>query len=121
MKHVSLDGYDEHIKRFVRSLAASPEGILLELDGRPVAFLVGPARIARARHDPESWTDEKNDRRCDLIDKEIDGSLTAVERLELTELEEELLDYRDHLAPIPIAQSRELHQQLLQLARKATP
>src|SRR5262245_51586744 len=102
MKHLNLDDQDEQIKRFVRSLAASPEGILLELDGRPVAFVVGPARTSRKKHNPESWTDEKNDRRCDLIDKEYEGTLTPAERAELAELEEELLAYRDHLAPIPI-------------------
>ena len=32
------------------------------------------------------WTDEKDDRRCDLIDRDIAGTLTEEERAELAEL-----------------------------------
>jgi len=48
-----------------------------------------------------TWTDEKNSRRCDLIDKEIDGRLTLQEAVELARLQSEMLAYRRKLAPLP--------------------
>ena len=51
-----------------------------------------------------------------LIDKEIDGTLTPVERVELELLQKQALAYRDRVAPLPIEGARKLHEQLL--ARK---
>ena len=48
-----------------------------------------------------SWTDEKNDRRCDLIDVKIDGKLLPNEKLELEILQEEMYAYRRKMAPLP--------------------
>ena len=31
-------------------------------------------------HEEPEWTDKKNERRCDLVDKEIEGTLTKAER-----------------------------------------
>lgn len=47
-----------------------------------------------------NWTDEKNERRCDLIDKSIDSSLTREEFDELKILQEEVLAYRFEVAPL---------------------
>jgi hypothetical protein len=38
----------------------------------------------------EGWTEAKNQRRCDLIDKEINGSITLAEQVELDMLQQEL-------------------------------
>lgn len=46
-----------------------------------------------------TWTEEKNARRCDLIDKSIDSSLTRNEFDELKILQEEMLQYRFEKAP----------------------
>ncbi len=59
------------------------------------------------------WTDEKNRRRCDLVDKEIDSTLSPVEQQELEELQAEMLAYRRAVAPLPLKELRELHQGLL--------
>jgi len=53
-----------------------------------------------------TWTDEKNARRCDLIDKEIDGRLTLQEAVELARLQSEMLAYRRRVAPLPIGDAR---------------
>lgn len=61
-----------------------------------------------------AWSDAKNNRRCDLIDREFDGPpLTPGEIVELAELQDEMLRHRQRVAPIPIEDARRLHQELL--------
>ncbi len=59
------------------------------------------------------WTEQKDDRRCQLIDREIGGELTDEERPELDVLQREMLDYRRRVAPLPIEAARRLHKELL--------
>jgi hypothetical protein len=61
-----------------------------------------------------SWTDEKNARRFALIDKEIAGTLTGVESRELANLQQEVDDYLDRVAPLPLDAVRDLHGRLFQ-------
>ena len=63
------------------------------------------------------WTEEKNQRRCHLVDKEIDGTISVVEKAELDRLQAEMLAYRHKVAPLPLAELRKLHQELLDQAR----
>ncbi len=65
---------------------------------------------------PEEWSEARNARRSALIDKEIDGSLTPAERVELEVLQKQAVAYRDRVAPLPIEGARKLHAELL--ARK---
>ena len=60
--------------------------------------------------------DAKNDRRCELIDKEIEGTLHPVEKRELEELQRQMLAYRRKVAPLPLKGAQRLHQQLLKKA-----
>lgn len=64
----------------------------------------------------EGWTDEKNQRRCFLIDKSIEGKLTAADQVELTTLQEEAEAYFDEVAPPPIDGALLIHAQLQKLA-----
>jgi hypothetical protein len=64
-----------------------------------------------ARNDGE-WNDAKNARRCELIDKEVDGRLTRAEQVELELLQRQATAYRDRVAPPPMEGARQLHQQL---------
>ena len=48
-----------------------------------------------------AWHDAKNIRRCNLIDKEINGTLSVEEERELEQLQEEMLAYRRKVAPLP--------------------
>ncbi len=59
------------------------------------------------------WTDEKNRRRCELVDMEIEGTLSAEERIELDNLQSEMLAYRRKVAPLPLRDLRRMHQELL--------
>src|SRR5579859_1764693 len=101
MHHIRLDSQDEAVKRFFLSLAVDPHGSVVELNGQAVACVV-PVAAKNGDHE-EEWTDAKNERRCDLIDKAIDGTLTPVEAIELHRLQQEMLRYRQHVAPLPIA------------------
>jgi len=58
------------------------------------------------------WTDDKNKRRCDLIDKEIDGTITDEEKVELEQLQEKMSAYRQQVAPLPLDELRKLRDEL---------
>jgi hypothetical protein len=66
----------------------------------------------------ERWTEEKNDRRCELIDKDIEGTIAESEKLELERLQERFHKYLDTVAPPPMEGARRLHQQLLDKKRQ---
>ena len=66
---------------------------------------------------PGEWTEAKNARRCQLIDKEIQETLSEMEKQELEMLTQQLRAYRRRVAPLPIHGARQLHQQLLEKQR----
>jgi hypothetical protein len=111
MTHVNLDGVEEAVRRFVLSVALDPAGSVLEIDGRPVAWVV-PAEAVPANGD-DDWTEAKNQRRCDLIDRKYAGGLAPTEAAELARLQEQMLRYRQRVAPLPLEDARRLHQELL--------
>src|SRR5438477_13001265 len=111
MTHVNLDGLEEAVKQFVLAVAVDPAGSVLELNGRPVAWVV-PAAPPAANGD-EAWTEAKNQRRCDLIDRKYAGSLTPAETFELAWLQQAMLRHRQRVAPLPLDAARRLHQELL--------
>src|SRR5438105_2572596 len=111
MKHVRLDGQDESIKRFVLALTVDPDGAVLGLDGQAVACVVPPPRLASSGSTSEEWTEEKNQRRCDLIDQEIDGAISPAEAVELRQLQDQMLRHQNRVAPWPIAAARQLHRE----------
>ena len=61
----------------------------------------------------KDWSDDKNRRRCQLIDKKIDGVLSEDEKVEFERLQEEMLTHRRKVAPLPLDGLRKLHQELL--------
>jgi len=60
-----------------------------------------------------SWTEDQNQRRCALIDKEIDATLSDDEEIQLSQLQSEMLDCRRKIAPLPIEEARRVFQELL--------
>lgn len=60
-----------------------------------------------------NWSEQKNVRRCELVDKEIAGNISATEQAELDRLQSDMLAYRRKVAPLPLDDLRELHEQLL--------
>lgn len=112
MTHVNLNGVPESVRQFVLSVATDPAGVVLELNGRSVAMLLPTS----AESNGEAWTDEKNARRCELIERKYAGGLAPSEALELLRLQEEMLRYRQRVAPLPLEDARRLHQELLKIA-----
>ena len=60
----------------------------------------------------DSWTEYKNQRRCELIDREIDGVITPLEQIELESLQAQMVRYRQKLAPLPIEYAKKLHAEV---------
>ena len=58
------------------------------------------------------WTEAKNDRRCDLIDRDAHNDLTSSEAVELVGLQNQLREYIHTVAPLPIAEVTALHNEL---------
>ncbi|HEV3079576.1 MAG TPA: hypothetical protein VGY66_07345, partial [Gemmataceae bacterium] len=65
-----------------------------------------------------TWTEAKNNRRCALVDREIDRTLTPEEAAELAVLQEQFFKERRKLAPVPLEDLRRLHQDLLAKAQQ---
>jgi len=116
VNHIALDNEDEAIRRFVLSLPVGANGSVLELEGRAVACVV--PIIEEPVEANGAWSEAKNARRCALIDKEIDGRLSAGEAVELHRLQHQMLAHRHKVAPLPLAEARKLHQELLAKARR---
>jgi hypothetical protein len=60
------------------------------------------------------WTGARNARRCQLIDKDVQETLSEPEQQELEVLTQQLRAYRRRVAPIPNNGARQLHQKLLE-------
>ena len=59
------------------------------------------------------WSGETDRRRCELIDKQIDGAASIEEAVELSELQTAFDRWIDSVAPLPLEPVRRLHDQLL--------
>ncbi|AWM39255.1 hypothetical protein GobsT_24450 [Gemmata obscuriglobus] len=110
MKHVNLDDCDEAVKNFVLSFALTPGGAALELGGRPIAHVLPILATGEAADD---WDAAKDARRCELIDREIAGTITGGEAAELQALQAAMLWHRRKVAPLPLDDARRLHRELL--------
>jgi hypothetical protein len=110
MTRVDLDGLEEPVKQFVLELVRNPAGSLLELNGQPVAWVFPAGALPPEGNGP--WTEAKNQRRCDLIDRKYAVGLTPAETVELDRLQDEMLRHRHRVAPIPLEDARCLYQGL---------
>ena len=79
---------------------------------------VEPARQPQSATAESGWTEVKNARRFALIDKEIAGTLTSAESEELANLQLEVDDYLDRVAPLPLDAVRELHDRLVRQSQE---
>ncbi len=118
MTHVSLDNQNESIKQFVLSLSVDRRGSVVELEGKEVLRAFPPDNGEAPKE--QDWTNAKNNRRCDLIDREIDGTITAGEAKELENLQEQMLRYRHRVAPLPLAYAGRLLAELEEKAARAS-
>ena len=120
MTHVNLDTQPEVVRQFVLALSASADGTVLESAGRPVVYVVPPPKAVpeSGAQEPE-WTEQKNRRRCELLDRKYDHGLSLAEEAELALLQDAMYRFIDKVAPLPLDEARSLHQELLQKAAQA--
>jgi hypothetical protein len=118
MTEIDVDVHDESVLRFVLSLPSDPSGTWLRVNGKTL-FRVIPVSPSDSA-DQQPWTDEQNARRCLLIDKEVGGTITTLEALELEELQDQLRRYRRQVAPLPLAETRWLLEELERKASSAS-
>lgn len=116
MTHVNLDSQPELIRQFVLAIAAK-SGAVLESSGKPVACLFPPPRLPNTKAEHGPWTEEMNERRCELIDRKYDQGLSAIEEAELLLLQDAMYRFVDRVAPLPMHATQEL---LAELLRKAS-
>lgn len=100
-KRIRWDAIPAEVRTYLDTLPLSAGGTVIERDGKPayhLASLGDPDGMASA----PAWSPEKNRRRCELIDKDIDSVLTLDEQVELDGLELELRRHVNAVAPRPI-------------------
>jgi hypothetical protein len=84
------------------------------LDHETVLELLGRVVIERS-HPGVAWTESLNRRRFELIDKEIQQTLTPAENVELAGLTSMMREHADSEENLPIKGAQDLHRKLLQL------
>jgi PAS domain S-box-containing protein len=103
---------DSDGQKFILSVAQSPyaraEGAHLEH--------VGPVTRNGSGH--AEWSDAKNARRCELIDRKIQNTISTEESIELEQLQEALRAYVDRVAPLPMEGAKKLHAELLRRGKR---
>ena len=87
------------------------------MDLESIAETVGRVLIEKHLGSIE-WNSELNQRRFELIDKEIQETLTPAERVELAGLTEIMREQLESEANLPMEGARALHRKLLELATK---
>ncbi|WP_417745650.1 hypothetical protein [Rosistilla oblonga] len=66
-----------------------------------------------ANGDDSKWTQAKDDRRCELIDREIAGTISLPERAELASLQRIAEQHFDEIASPPMEEALKLHKRLI--------
>ncbi len=119
MTEIDVDVGDESVLRFVLSLPTDPNGSRLRVNGKAL-FRVIPVSPSDGTANGE-WSDEQNARRFLLIDKEVSGTISAGEAIELEDLQDQLRRYRRQVAPLPLAETRRMLEELERKAAQAKP
>jgi hypothetical protein len=90
------------------------------MDTESFAEMVGRVLIEKRTASVE-WTAEFNQRRFELIDKEIQETLTPAERIELAGLTGIMRERLELEADLPMEGAKALHRKLLALAAEGKP
>ena len=100
MNQVNWDAMTEPVQQFIRGLVIAPEGSVIVRNGEPMVRVMPVPKATNGRPTEVEWSAAANERRCVLIDREIDGTLTPDERIELEDLQEQMLRYRSATAKL---------------------
>lgn len=119
VEHIDLQSQADAVRQFFLALPNDPEGSVVELNGQAVA------RVLRVKRDGTGainaggqWSAAKNARRCALVERDIDGTMSPEEAIELELLQRQMLEERQRLAPVPLDDLRRLHQDLMAKAQQ---
>src|SRR5438128_2634213 len=74
---VDIECQPEAVRQFFETLEMAPNGLVVKLNGKPLA------RVLPAEGRKSEWSEAKNVRRCELIERDIAGTMTPDETLEL--------------------------------------
>ncbi|MHB8970925.1 MAG: hypothetical protein ACYC3X_01160 [Pirellulaceae bacterium] len=116
----SIDSLQRSTEAFAKMADVRSELIRASLQAftstSQITIVTGSLQRLLDRSRGAEWTDEKNERRCELIDKDIEGTILPFEKRELDELQRQMLAFRRKLAPLPLREAQRLHQELLKKA-----
>ena len=121
MNQVNWEAMSEPVRQFIRGLVIAPEGSVIVRNGEPIVRVMPISKPALGSASEVEWSAAANERRCGLIDREIAGTLTPDERIELEDLQEQMLRYRHRMAPLPLESLRIVHRELLEKAAILEP
>jgi len=99
---------DEIDERLTAQATASGRDVVQLIQIAIGRFVDGVAPLADLE-----WSPLMRQRRTELIDKDIAGTITPSELLELVDLDQKGNEYYDTLAAPPMEKARSLHQKLL--------
>jgi hypothetical protein len=99
MNDIHLDTLPEPYRKFLRGVAADPNGSVIKEHGRELARVLPAATGTNGTAD--NWTEQKNERRCALIRKKFSQGLDSAEARELAELQDEVSAYRKRVVQLP--------------------
>ncbi|WP_020470347.1 hypothetical protein [Zavarzinella formosa] len=111
MTEIDVESHNESVLQFLLSLPQDPEGTGLRVNGK-TRFRVVPVSSAPIPDKIEEWSSEANARRCLLIEKDIQGSITTGEAIELEDLQDSLRRHRRLIAPLPLGETRRMLEEL---------
>jgi hypothetical protein len=116
-KEIGTD-FESTVELFARAAVESPPAQA----SRGLARGARKARVTRTPHKRGAdlqWSEAKNARRCELIDRKIQNKISAKEAAELDDLQEAVRAHLDRVAPLPMEGARKLHAELLHRGKKA--
>ncbi len=114
MTHLSIDNQPLAVKQFFEALSRTREGSVVKMDGKPLGQF-----LPTGGGEPE-WNEAKTARRYELIDRDLAGTITGDESLELELLQDVLQRHVERTSPLPIEYARKLYGELLVKAGAAT-
>ncbi len=94
MTRVSWDAVPLPVRQFLETHGLDRDGLTIEDAGRPKYRLVPVVEDL-------PWNEDANRRRFELIDREIAGTITPEESLELERLQSRLERHVNRVAPLP--------------------
>ena len=95
-------------------------GPIVQAGARPKFWLNTDIAHERPTTAALAWSDEKNGRRCELIRRRLRGSISADEQTELEQLQAEMVQHRNLVAPLPLVQTEALYRQMMQELASST-